>query len=168
MSQFTELEELEAFVATQDLLAFESINIRNDFISEYLGDESDQRTRFEKPTTMNEIEQRERERIPLKTRQSSSWSVNIYQAWTEQRNRQVQTLQDEYTSVPFKFQAATVEEINYCLTRFILEVMRADGKPYPANSLYSILTGLLRHLRNDLNRYDIKIISKDDSHFERR
>ena len=66
MSQFTELEELEAFVATQDLLAFESENIRKDFISEYLGDESDQRTRFEKPTTVNEIEQRERERIPLK------------------------------------------------------------------------------------------------------
>ena len=29
--------------ATQDLLAFESENIRKDFISEYLGDESDQR-----------------------------------------------------------------------------------------------------------------------------
>ena len=50
MSQFTELEELEAFVATQDLLAFECENIRKDFISEYLGDESVQRTRFEKST----------------------------------------------------------------------------------------------------------------------
>ena len=58
MSQFPELEELEAFVATQDLLAFESENIGKDFISEYLGDESDQRTRFKKPTTVNEIEQR--------------------------------------------------------------------------------------------------------------
>ena len=75
MSQFTELEELEAFVATQDLLAFESEHIRKDFISKYLGDESDQRTRFEKPTTVNEIEQRERERIPLKTRQSISMST---------------------------------------------------------------------------------------------
>ena len=50
MSQFTELEELEAFVATQDILAFECENIRNDLISEYLGDESDQRTRFGKST----------------------------------------------------------------------------------------------------------------------
>ena len=53
MSQFTELEELEAFVATQDLLAFESENIRKDFISEYLGSKSQ--------PTVNEIEQRERE-----------------------------------------------------------------------------------------------------------
>ena len=81
MSQFTELEELEAFCChTQDLLAFESENTRKDFISKYFGDESDQRTRFEKPTTVNEIEQRERERIPLKTRQSTSLSVNPYQA----------------------------------------------------------------------------------------
>ena len=62
MSQFTELEELEAFVATQDLLAFESENIREDFISEYLGDESDQRTRFEKPITVNEIKLAKRKR----------------------------------------------------------------------------------------------------------
>ena len=59
-----------------------------------------------------------------------------------------------------------MEEINYWLTRFILEVMRADGKPYPANSLYSISTGLLRHFRDDLNRYDIKILSKDDVQFQ--
>ena len=58
------------------------------------------------------------------------------------------------------------ESINYWLTRFILEVMRADGKPYPANSLYSISTGLLRHFRDDLNRYDIKILSKDDVQFQ--
>ena len=44
--------------------------------------------------------------------------------------------------------------------------MRADGKPYPANSLYSISTGLLRHFRDDLNRYDIKILSKDDVQFQ--
>ena len=99
MSQFTELVELEAFVATQDLLAFESENIRKDFIFEYLGVESDKRIRFEKPTTANEIEQRERERIPLKTWQSTSWSVNVYQAWAEHRNSQIETLQDEYTSL---------------------------------------------------------------------
>ena len=34
MSQYTELEELEALLATQELLAFESVDI-----SEWLGDE---------------------------------------------------------------------------------------------------------------------------------
>ena len=118
-------------------------------MSEYLGDESDQRTRFEKPTAMNKIEQRERERIPLKTRQSASLSVNVYQAWADHRNSQIETIQDEYTSVHYNFQATTVEEINYWLTRFTLEGIRSDGKPYPANLLYNISTGLPRHFRND-------------------
>ena len=62
MSQFTELEELEAFVATQDFLAFECENIGKAYFSEYLRDKSDQRTRFEKPTTVNEIDCKEKER----------------------------------------------------------------------------------------------------------
>ena len=60
-----------------------------------------------------------------------------------------------------------MKEFNYWLTRFILEVMRGDGTPYPANSLYSILTGLLRHFREDLKRYDLNNLSKDDSRLEK-
>ena len=57
MSQYTELEELEAVIATQDLIAFE--NAAN--ISKYLEDKPDDKSsRFKKPVTTNEIEQRER------------------------------------------------------------------------------------------------------------
>ena len=76
MSQYTELEERKAVLATQELLAFESVDI-----SEFFGDEFDKSERFQKPTTVNIIEQRERERIPKKTRQSTAWSVNVYRAW---------------------------------------------------------------------------------------
>ena len=44
--------------------------------------------------------------------------------------------------------------------------MRAGGKPYQANLLYSISTGLLRHFRDDLNRNDKKVLSKDDVQFQ--
>ena len=59
--EYTELEELEAVLATQELLAFESVDI-----TECLGDEFDKSARFQKPTTMNEIGQRERDRIPIR------------------------------------------------------------------------------------------------------
>ena len=88
MSQYTELEELEAVLATQELLAFESVDI-----SECLGDEFDKSARFQKPTTVNEIEQRERDRIPKKTQQSTSWSVTAYRAWAEYRNTQWKPLE---------------------------------------------------------------------------
>ena len=42
MSQYTQLEELEAILDTEDLLAFESVDI-----SECLGDEFDKRACFQ-------------------------------------------------------------------------------------------------------------------------
>ena len=95
MSQYTELKELETVLATQELLAFGSVDI-----SDCSGDEFDKSARFQKPTTVNEIEQRVRDRIPKKTRESTAWSVNVYQAWAEYRNTQIETLGDEYRSVP--------------------------------------------------------------------
>mgnify|MGYP000409298633 FL=1 len=53
---YTELEKPEAIFASQELLAFESVDI-----STCLGDEFDKSVRFRKPTTVNEIEQRERD-----------------------------------------------------------------------------------------------------------
>lgn len=160
MSQYTELEESEVVIATQDLIAFE--NAANIF--EYLEDKPDDKSsRFKKPVTTNEIEQREKDRIPKKTRQSTAWSVNVYRTWATHRNDQIDTLQDDDPSVPVDFKTSIAEEINYWLTRFILEVMRSDGKPYPANTLYNISAG---HFRDDLNRYNLNILSKDDAHFQ--
>ena len=113
---------------TQELLAFESVDI-----SEYLGDEFDKSACFQNPTTVNEIDQREKDRIPKKTRQGTAWSVNVYLAWAEYRNTQIETLGDEYRSIPVDLAVTPVQEVNDRLTRFILEVKSGDGKPYPAN-----------------------------------
>ena len=86
-------------------------------ISECLGDEFDKSARFQKPTTVNEIGQRR--------------SVNVYRAWAEYRNTQIETLEDEYRSVLVDLGITPVKGVHYWLTRFILEVMRGDGKPYP-------------------------------------
>ena len=59
----------------------------------------------------------------------------------------------------------TVKEVDFWLTRFILEARRADGKPYPANTLYSIATGLMRHFKDNIKRFDLNILSKNDANF---
>ena len=61
MNQYTELEELKAILATQELLTFEGTGI-----SEFLGNDFNKTTRFQKPTIVNKIEQREGGRIPKK------------------------------------------------------------------------------------------------------
>ena len=162
MSQLIEVEELEAGIATQGLLEFKGVNV-----VDYLENERENTcARFLRPLTDDDITTRERERIPKKTRQTTSWSVNVYRAWAEYRNCQIETVQDKYKSVPTELQHTPAEEINYWLTRFILEVMRGDGQPYPANTLYAIASGLLRHFREDLKRYDLNILSKDDACFQ--
>ena len=107
MSQYTELEKLEAVLPTQDITCFwERTHIR------VLGDKFDKSARFQKPTTVNEIGQRERDRIPKKTRQSTAWSVNVYRALAEYRDTQIETLGDEYRCVPVDLGTTPVEEVN--------------------------------------------------------
>ena len=74
MSQCAELEELKAVLATQELLAIESVDI-----SEHLRDEFDKSACFQKPTTVNEIEQKERDRIALFTVDFSHLHYNVIQ-----------------------------------------------------------------------------------------
>lgn len=139
MEDQSELEWLEAIVATQDLIHSEVIDV-----SEYLGkDQKD--LRHEKPVTNAEIRRGEKERVPVRTRKNTAWAVRVYQAWSQHRNARIETLDGEYSSDPLSFEMTSVEEVDYWLTRFILETRRANGNPYPVNTLYNISTGLLRH-----------------------
>ena len=148
-------------MATQDLYAVgEEINI-----AEYLKDEEDDK-RLQHLVTEVEIEKREKERIPKKTRESTGWAVNCYRAWARSRNRKIDVFKEKYPFVPCELSKTSPDEVNYWLTRFILEIMKADGTPYPANSLYNISCGLLRHFREDLKRFDLNILAKCKPEFQ--
>ena len=103
--------------------------------------------------------------VCYKTRKNTSWAVNVYRAWAEYRNTKIETAVDEYSSVTLTFKTTSVKEVDYWLTRFILEPRRGDGKPYPVNSLYNIATGLLRHFKDDLKRFHLNILAKNDANF---
>ena len=85
----SQLEQLEIFFATQDLLHSESVDI-----SKYLEDEGREILRLEKPIRDERIRQRERNRIPKKTRQNTAWALNVCRGWVEHRNSQIGTLGD--------------------------------------------------------------------------
>ena len=44
--------------------------------------------------------------------------------------------------------------------------MKTDGTPYPANSLHLIARGLVRHFRDNMKRFDLNILSKEDANFD--
>ena len=58
----------------------------------------------------------------------------------------------------------TAEELNNHLCKFIVEVNRQDGAPYPPNSLYQIVVGLQRHLKEN-GRPEQGILDDKNLHF---
>jgi hypothetical protein len=114
------LPRISFVTATQGFLLSEPVDI-----SKYLNEDGEC-SRFEKPTTNEQIKQRERDRTSNKTRQNTSWAVNVYRAWAEYRNTKIETAVDEYSSVTLTFKTTSVKEVDYWLTRFILKARRGD------------------------------------------
>eukprot|EP00058_Branchiostoma_floridae_P002267 XP_002587755.1 hypothetical protein BRAFLDRAFT_94659 [Branchiostoma floridae] len=64
-----------------------------------------------------------------------------------------------------ELEAVMHEEMNFWLMKFIFEVRRRDGKPYPPKTLYCLVSGLMRHFREDLNRHDMNFLDRSDIRF---
>lgn len=168
MSEAPDSYELEATLAFEDLIRAENDEVEAILACEcLLEDENNETERFETLVTQNDIDQRAKERVPKKTQESTMWAFNIYKAWAKFRNSQLQTLSEEYPFAPVEeLKTASKKEINFWLTRFILEINKGDGTPYPANSLYLIACGLLRYFRDNLNRCDVNILAKGNPDFQ--
>ena len=56
-------------------------------------------------------------------------------------------------------------ELNYWLSKFIMEIRRQDGTDYPPNSLTNIISGIQRQLRE--NGRNVNFFKKEDNEFLR-
>ena len=56
------------------------------------------------------------------------------------------------------------ESLNYWMQRFVLEVRKQDGSEYPSRSLYYIVCGLLRFMRDE-NIHNMNILDEKDHRF---
>ena len=81
--------------------------------------------------------QRERDRIPKRTRQTIGGICLLSQGWTL-KWWNCDTRRWIYSSVQLDLQITSAKEVNYWLTKFILEARRVDGNPYPARIHYII------------------------------
>ena len=81
--------------------------------------------------------------VAANTRKQTSWSVNVWKAWSGHRR-----LLSMYDCPPhLLILAKNSGELSRWLCRFVLEVRRQDGKEYPPNTLYQICCGILRYVR---------------------
>ncbi|XP_019637242.1 PREDICTED: zinc finger MYM-type protein 2-like [Branchiostoma belcheri] len=125
--------------------------------------------RFVPPMTTSAIEEKRKARIPEKTKQSTRWGKAVWDDWARAQNslRTVGDVEpgDNYFIIPVDLSETSPEEMGFWLSRFVFEIRRQDGKPYPPKTLYNIVAAIMRHFREDLSRHDMNFLDKSDTRF---
>ena len=80
--------------------------------------------------------------MPKNTAKNTSWARNVWREWTGHRRQCCQPM-----DCPPHILLCTFAQLDYWLSKFVLEVRRRDGQPYPPNSMYQLTCGLLRWIR---------------------
>ena len=98
--------------------------------------------------------------IPVKTRNNTNWAVKLWTDWAISRNKNLLPGEQPFITL---FSDLTLTEMNFWLSRFVLEIRKKNSEPYPPNTLYQVVSGLQRFLREH-GRADIKIFENPALH----
>ena len=82
-------------------------------------------SRFAALKTDREVEQAKASSIPENTRKNTSWAVNVWKEWSAHR-RQVTS---SFAEWPVHLFIAQPQELNYWLSKFVLEARKENGEP---------------------------------------
>ncbi|MCG8625945.1 MAG: hypothetical protein MJE68_28605 [Proteobacteria bacterium] len=94
--------------------------------------------RFGGLKTDADLEEAKKKAVPKNTNKNTNWAVNIWKQWSS--HRPVCTSCNDWPTHLFNTQPT---ELNYWLSKFVLEIRKANGEQYPPDALYSVCTGLL-------------------------
>ena len=83
--------------------------------------------------------------MPKNMAASTEWALANFNAWRQSRNKRFSGNPEK--QVPVNFLEGTDDPAALCkwLTLYVAEMRKQDGSKYPPKTLYSLLTGLLRH-----------------------
>ena len=77
--------------------------------------------------------------VPKNTAKCNGWALRVFKSWRDERNKSVEEqCPDDLLESP------VVDRLNYWLSRFVVEVRREDGQPYPPATINNLLAGLYR------------------------
>ena len=111
--------------------------------------------RFGDPVGQSEIDALLDSQKNKNTEKNTKWAIEVLNKWREVRT---------YNNTIPPLDEMDAETMNLCLQKFVIEVRKQDGQEYPPRSLYYIICGLLRFLR-DRDIYDKNFLDENDSRF---
>ena len=116
-------------------------------------EETESESRFAAPVGESEIRKLLENQENPNTRKNTNWAYNVFSAWRKERGAGVSDITE--------MDASTIE---FWLSRFVVEASKHDGSEYPAKSLYYLVCGLLRLLRNK-EIYSMNFLDEKDIRF---
>ncbi|KXJ11184.1 hypothetical protein AC249_AIPGENE11740 [Exaiptasia diaphana] len=128
---------------------------------------------FRNPKAKDEEEAWLRETIPSNTRNTTKWSVKIFNQWQHSRANKCAKNEgfgfkcniDDVQDLNVDLTEMTPSTLNFWLTKFIGEVANKSGGRYPPKSLYVIVSGINRHLQNVNAENSVNFLNKNDRRF---
>ncbi len=106
-------------------------------------------TRFKEPTTDSEMSVISKGFVLPNTLKSTAWAVGVFLEWRAERNRKAALTPETGSREECPedlLDNPDTQKLNYWLSRFVTEVRRQDGQPYPPRSVHQILAGLQRKM----------------------
>ena len=79
--------------------------------------------------------------VPPNTEKNTRWSLSVFREWKSSRTDNKKCPDDI-------LEQADSATLNFWLPRFVAEVRRSDGKPYPPKTIHQLICGLLRYMRS--------------------
>ncbi len=90
-----------------------------------------------------------RKYVPKNTATFTKWALDNFQSWTKSRNERFAAVHLQEKQVPDNLLESTEDPATLCkwLTLYTAETRKKDGTKCPPKTIYSLLSGLLRHGR---------------------
>ena len=100
------------------------------------------RSRFKEPTSSTDMHEISKGYVPENTAKSTAWGVKVFQDWRAERN-----VKDRSENCPPDLlETADPMKLNFWLSRFVTEIRKQNGQPYPPRSIQLILAALQRKM----------------------
>lgn len=96
----------------------------------------------------------------VNTTRNNSWCAKLYRDWSTWRKEEAA---EKYIPTLEELWTAPKTSIASALKHFVFEIKRYDGSEYPANTIYNIICGISRFIKE--NRVECNILDKEDEAF---
>ena len=78
-----------------------------------------------------------------------NWAKNLFDEWLNDRNEHARECKESNISViAVPLEEMTKDELNYSISRFIVEIRKKNGDEYPGETLYELVLAVQQYLQN--------------------